>query len=66
MTRNRQIALGVAVLGLTVLGIRHPTADFRLITHDVHDPSPRQMRAAVDLGLVGVSVLYTWTVDRLR
>jgi hypothetical protein len=66
MTRNRRVALGVAVLGLALVGMRHPTADFRLITHDVRDPSPHQMQAAVDLGLVGVSVLYTWTVDRLR
>ncbi len=66
MTRNRRLALGMAILGVAVLGMRHPTADIRLITHDAGDPSPHQMRAAVDLGLVGVSVLYTWTVDRLR
>jgi hypothetical protein len=65
--RNRRIVLGLAVLGMLVAGAaRHPVADIRLITHDVGDPSPRRMQAAVDLGMVGVSVLYTWTVKRLR
>ena len=46
--------------------MRHPTVDLRLVTHDVRDPAPHRMQAAVDFGLVGVSVLYTWTVNRLR
>ena len=54
----------VALLGLTA--VRHPTADIRVFTHDAADPAPHRMQAAVDLGLVGVSVLYTWTVKRLR
>lgn len=66
MAANRKMVVGLAVLGVLALAARHPTADLRLITHDVRDPSPHQMRAAVDFGLVGVSVLYTWTVDRLR
>jgi uncharacterized YccA/Bax inhibitor family protein len=64
--RDRRAVLVVAGLALIVLAARHPTADFRLITHETSDPSPHRMQAAVDLGLVGVSVLYTWTVHRLR
>ncbi len=64
--RNRNVALGVALLGLAVISLRHPTADIRLITHDVRDPAPHRVQAAVDLGLVGVSILYTWTVGTLR
>jgi hypothetical protein len=64
--RNRKAVLGVAILGVALLAVRHPTADIRLITHDVGDPSPHHMRAAADFGLVGISILYTWTVDRLR
>ena len=64
--RNRKIVLGVALLGLAALSARHPTADIRLITHDVRDPAPHRVKAAVDLGLVGVSILYTWTVSSLR
>lgn len=60
MSDRRKIAIGAA-LALTVLAVRHPTADIRIVTHDIGDPAPRRMQAAIDLGLVGVSVLYTWT-----
>jgi len=53
-------------LTLIALACRHPTADIRLITHDLGDRSPHRVQAAVDLGLFGVSFLYTWTVNRLR
>lgn len=58
--------MGMAVLALVALAYRHPTADIRLITHDLTDRSPRRVQAAVDLGLLSVSFLYTWTVNRLR
>lgn len=58
--------MAMAVLALVALAYRHPTADIRLITHDLTDRSPRRVQAAVDLGLLSVSFLYTWTVDRLR
>lgn len=64
--RDRKIVLAVAALALVTLAARHPTADIRIFTHEASDPSPHRMRAAVDFGLVGVSVLYTWTVSRLR
>jgi hypothetical protein len=43
----------------------HPQADIRILAHEKSDLAPRTMRAAVDLGLVGVSVLVTWTAERL-
>jgi hypothetical protein len=59
--RDRRI-LAVAGLGLVaLLAARHPTPDIRLLTHDIGDPRPHRIQAAIDLGLVGVSVLYTWT-----
>ncbi|MDQ1158522.1 hypothetical protein QE385_002849 [Sphingomonas sp. SORGH_AS 950] len=64
--RERRIVMAMAVLALVALAYRHPTADIRLITHDLTDRSPRRVQAAVDLGLLSVSFLYTWTVDRLR
>ena len=63
--RNRRIGLVLAVIGLGTLAARLPTAELRLVTDDLTDPSPRRMQAAVDLGLIGVSILYTWTVRRL-
>ena len=64
--RDRRVVLAVAGLALVTLAARHPTADVRLITHEASDPAPHRIQAAVDFGLVGVSVLYTWTVNRLR
>ncbi|WP_380778228.1 hypothetical protein [Sphingomonas sp. R86520] len=64
--RDRKAVLVIAGLALFALAARHPTADIRIITHETSDPSPHRMQAAVDLGLVGVSVLYTWTVSRLH
>lgn len=63
--RDRRTALALAGAAMLLLAVRHPTADIRLITHDAGDPAPHRMQAAIDLGLVGVSVLYTWTVKRL-
>ncbi|HVF93486.1 MAG TPA: hypothetical protein VM900_04155 [Sphingomonas sp.] len=63
--RERRMVLAVAGAAMLLLAARHPTADIQLLTHDVSDPAPRRLQAAVDLGLVGVSVLYTWTVKRL-
>ncbi len=67
MRRNPKQALAVmAGVGLLALAAKQPTADIRLLTHDRGDPAPRVMKVAADLGVIGVSVLYTWTVDRLR
>ncbi len=63
--RNRRIMVGiVAVLALIAVA-RHPSADIQILTHDSTDPAPHQVKAAVDLGLVGVSVLVTWTARHL-
>lgn len=62
---KRAVAL-VAGVGLMALAVNHPTADIRLLTHERSDPAPHVMKVAADLGVIGVSVLYTWTVDRLR
>jgi hypothetical protein len=62
---RRAVAL-VAGIGLMTLAVNHPTADIRVLTHERTDPAPRVMKVVADLGVIGVSVLYTWTVDRLR
>ena len=66
MRNHKGTLLIVGLVALTALAVRHPTIDVQLVTHDSRDPSPQRMQAAVDLGLVGISVLYTWTVNRLR
>jgi len=59
--RRRQIVLAATAGALALIAVRHPTADFRIETHDVRDLTPHKVQAAIDFGLVGVSVLYTWT-----
>jgi hypothetical protein len=65
MRDRRLLVIAAAGVAVLALGVRHPTADIRLLTHDRADPAPHRMQAAIDLGLVGVTVLYTWTVRRL-
>jgi hypothetical protein len=66
MRDRRLLVTAAAGLALVTLAVRHPTADIRLMTHEACDPAPHRLQAAVDLGLVGVTVLYTWTVRRLQ
>jgi hypothetical protein len=63
MRDRRKLAVAGIALAL-LLALRHPTPDIRLLTHDIGDPRPHRVQAAIDLGLVGVSVLYTWTARR--
>ncbi len=62
--RNRRIVLAGCALLLVAMSVRHPSADIRVITHEVGDPTPREIRAAFDIGLVAISVLITWTSKR--
>jgi len=52
-------------IALLIMAARHPSADLRILTHDRSDSAPHSFQAAVDLGLVAVSVLITWTGKRL-
>lgn len=63
MTDRRKWAIA-ALAAVTIVAVRHPTPNISLLTHDVGDPRPHRMQAAIDLGLVGFSVLYTWTAPR--
>ncbi len=64
--RNRRIMVGIVALLALVAVARHPSADIQILTHDTADRAPHHVKAAVDLGLVAVSVLVTWTGERLR
>lgn len=62
--RNRRIALAALVALLLVIGLRHPSADIRILNHDRSDTTPHQVSAAVDIGIMAISVLVTWTAKR--
>lgn len=61
--RRLAVAGGAAAL-LTLSAMQHPSANIHIITHDVTDTAPRKIQAAIDLGIMAVSVLYTWTAER--
>lgn len=63
--RDRRKLIVAGALALAVVAAQRPTANVRVITHDLTDPAPHRMEAAVDLGLMAVSVLVTWTAKRL-
>lgn len=44
----------------------HNRASIEILTHEADDLNPHRMQAAIDLGLVGISVLYTWTSNLTR
>ncbi|WP_277316696.1 hypothetical protein [Sphingomonas sp. AOB5] len=41
-------------------------ANIEILTHEQTDLNPHKVQAAIDLGLVGISVLYTWTSNLTR
>lgn len=62
---KRRIALvGGAAALLAITALPHPTANIEILTHEVTDKAPRKVKAALDLGVLVVSVLYTWTAKR--
>lgn len=64
--RNRRIVAAALALGLLAASAHHPTADLQWIAQDANDPAPHRVQAAVDLGLVGVKLLVTWSAHGLR
>lgn len=65
--RGRKIGLVVAAAALVALfASTEHRADIRILTAEQGDPNPRRMDAAVDLGVIAVSVLVTWTSHLAR
>ncbi len=63
--RHRRAAIAALALLLGAVALRHPSADIQILTHQAADPSPSRVKAAVDLGIIGFSLLITWTGNRL-
>lgn len=64
---KRRVALaggGAALLALAAMP--GPSANIQILTHEVTDTAPRKFQAAIDLGIMAVSVLYTWTAKRAQ
>lgn len=63
---RRGVVLAVALVALVAaMLVRHPTADIRVFAHDPADIAPRKVEAAVDLGVLALSLIVTWSARRL-
>ena len=66
-TRKNGIVLAAAAaLLLFAYASPHNRADIRILTHDKSDLSPHKLQAAIDIGLVAISILITWTTKLAR
>lgn len=63
--RNRQVGMLIVAVALLAAAVRHPSAEINILTADAGDRAPHQVKAAVDLGLVAVRLLITWTAKGL-
>jgi hypothetical protein len=61
MHRRKILLAGLALLVVATVASNRPHADIQLLTHQDGDATPHRMQAAIDLGVVAVSFLYTWT-----
>jgi hypothetical protein len=51
---------------LTAVAVaKHPSADIAILTHQASDPAPHKVQAVVDLGIVAIKFLLTWTAGRV-
>lgn len=64
--KGRIVLAGAVALALFALVSPHNRADIRILTHDKSDLSPHKLQAAIDVGLVAISVLVTWTAKIAR
>jgi hypothetical protein len=63
MTRHKRLLLIVGAIALVLAVVRppRPHADLAILTHRVGDTAPQQVHAAIDLGILAISVLVTWS-----
>lgn len=59
--RARIVIAAAALLALLTFAAPSHRANIQILTHDAADRSPARVQAVVDLGLVAVSVLVTWS-----
>lgn len=64
MQRRKWGMIGLALVALAVFAARPASADLRVLMHHSGDPAPHQISAVVDLGVVALSLLITWSTKR--
>jgi uncharacterized membrane protein len=59
---NRRSASAVAIVVLLLVAIARPlSAEINVLTHDATDIAPHRVTAALNLGVVAISLLVTWS-----
>jgi hypothetical protein len=68
MSRHKRLLLIAGAIALVVAIARppRPHADLEILTHRAGDTAPQQVHAAIDLGILAVSVLVTWSRQLAR
>ena len=63
MARRARILVlaGIAALALIVAASPSHRANITIFAHRQDDSAPQRLQAAIDLGIVGVSILVTWS-----
>jgi uncharacterized membrane protein len=63
---DRKRALLAIAGACTLVTVARPiSADIRVLTHDASDLAPHRVQTALNLGVLAVNVLVTWT-DHVR
>lgn len=64
--KSRKTVMIAVALVMLALAWRPPTADIRILAHDANDGSPHRIQAAIDVGILALSLLVTWTSSQPR
>lgn len=64
--RKRRLIALIGAAALLITGMVHrPSANIQILAHDSADLSPHKIQAALDLGVMAVNILITWTTHRV-
>lgn len=68
MSRHKRLLIIAGAIALLVAAVRppRPHADLTILTHRAGDTAPQQVHAAIDLGILAISVLVTWSRQLAR
>lgn len=64
---NRRRIILIGATALLLVGLFHrPSANIQILAHDSADLSPHRIQAAIDLGVMAINILITWTTHRVQ
>ncbi|WP_010544445.1 hypothetical protein [Sphingomonas elodea] len=66
LRKHLLLLAGLVTLTIAVVQPTRPHANLEILTHRAGDSAPQQVHAAIDLGVLAVSVLVTWSRQLAR